>query len=243
MTTVLEVEGITAGYKGFPIVNDVRLSIGAGTAVAIVGPNGAGKSTLLKAIMGLLEGTRGTVRLGDVDISGWKPQSISRHGLGYVPQVSNVFPSMTVRENLEIGAFVDRSRFDETEAEVLDVFPDLKPALRRQAGTLSGGQRVMLAIGRVLMARPKVILMDEPTAGLAPMYAAKVWEIIDTIARTGVGLGIVEQNVEMAIEGAQHVFALINGRNAMNGSTEDVDSESLGKLFMDNLEVRVSDSN
>ncbi|MEJ2668604.1 MAG: ABC transporter ATP-binding protein, partial [Deinococcales bacterium] len=231
---------LTAGYRGFPIVNDVDLRIEAGTAVAVVGPNGAGKSTLLKAIMGLLEGTEGMVKLGDLDISGWKPQRISSHGMGYVPQVANVFPSMTVRENLEIGAHLDRSLFAQREEEVLAVFPDLKPALKRQAGTLSGGQRVMLAIGRVLMSRPKVILLDEPTAGLAPKYAARVWEIVDTIAKSGVGLGIVEQNVETALEGAQQVYTLINGRNAMSGSTAEVDSESLGRLFMDNLEVRIS---
>jgi branched-chain amino acid transport system ATP-binding protein len=240
MTAALEVKKLTAGYRGFPIVNDVDLRIEAGTAVAVVGPNGAGKSTLLKAIMGLLEGTEGMVKLGDLDISGWKPQRISSHGMGYVPQVANVFPSMTVRENLEIGAHLDRSLFAQREEEVLAVFPDLKPALKRQAGTLSGGQRVMLAIGRVLMSRPKVILLDEPTAGLAPKYAARVWEIVDTIAKSGVGLGIVEQNVETALEGAQQVYALINGRNAMSGSTAEVDSESLGRLFMDNLEVRIS---
>lgn len=239
MTVALEVNNLTAGYKGFPIVTGVELRIEAGTAVAIVGPNGAGKSTLLKAIMGLLDGTEGTVTLGDLDISGWKPQNISGHGLGYVPQVSNVFPSMTVRENLEIGTFTNPSLFTQGLEEVLAIFPDLEPALRRQAGTLSGGQRVMLAVGRVLMSRPKVMLLDEPTAGLAPQYAARVWEIIETIAKTGVGLGIVEQNVDMAIEGAQRVYVLINGRNAMSGSTDELDSESLGKLFMDNLEVKV----
>lgn len=239
MTTALEVKKLTAGYKGFPIVNEVDLSVAAGTAVAIVGPNGAGKSTLLKAIMGLLDGTKGTVRLGDVDISGWKAPNISSHGLGYVPQVSNVFPSMTVRENLEIGAFTNPSMFAEGVQDVLGIFPDLEPALRRPAGTLSGGQRVMLAIGRVLMSRPKVMLLDEPTAGLAPQYAVKVWEIIETIAKTGVGLAIVEQNVDMAIEGAQEVYVLINGRNAMSGNTDELDSDLLGKLFMDSLEVKV----
>ena len=240
MTTALEVKKLTAGYKGFPIVHDVDFTVEAGMAVALVGPNGAGKSTLLKAVMGLLEGTEGTVKLGDLDVSGWKPQKISSHGLGYVPQVNNVFPSMTVRENLEIGAYVNPPLFAQGEAEILAMFPDLKPALKRQAGTLSGGQRLMLAIGRVLISRPKVILLDEPTAGLAPMYAEKVWETVETIAKTGVGVGVIEQNVQMAIEGAQKVYVLINGRNAMSASTNEVDSESLGKLFLENLEVKVS---
>lgn len=236
---VLEVQNLTAGYKGFPIINEVSLQVESGTAVAVVGPNGAGKSTLLKAVMGQLEGTHGVVKLTEREVTGLKPQDLSRRGLGYVPQVHNVFPSMTVRENFEIGCYANPHLLRTGLDEILDFFPDLRNALMRQAGTLSGGQRMMLAIGRALIAKPKVLLLDEPTAGLAPQYAAKVWKIIRMIASTGVGLLIVEQNVHMALEGGDAVYVLIGGRNVMNGSTLEIDSESLGKLFLDSLEVKV----
>lgn len=230
--SALTAEQITAGYRGVPVVRGVALHVEEGTTVAIVGPNGAGKSTFLKAIVGLLKGTTGTVRVNGTDVSGWPTPAITRQGLGYVPQVSNVFPSLTVQENLELGCYVSPKLYTVQLPKVLELFPDLRSALRRKGGELSGGQRMMLAIGRALMADPKVLLLDEPTAGLSPLYAQKVWSLIGDVAGSGVGILVVEQNVGMALAGSDWVYVLTGGRNNVDGPAKDMDPVQLGEIFL-----------
>lgn len=228
----LEAERITAGYKGVPVLREVSLHVDAGTVAAIVGPNGAGKSTFLKALVGLLRGSAGKVVVSGVDVSGRPTEEIVRHGLGYVPQVANVFPSMTVYENLEIGCFVQPAAFASGLPKVLDLFPDLRPALRRKAGELSGGQRNMLAVGRALVTSPSVLLLDEPTAGLAPQVAERVWSLIADVAAMGVAVLVVEQNVGMALERSNWVYVLTGGRNRLDGPAAEMDQQMLGDLFL-----------
>ena len=230
--SALTADQITAGYKGVPVVRGVSLEVEAGKTVAIVGPNGAGKSTCLKAIVGLLKGTTGTVRVNGTDVSGWATPVVTRQGLGYVPQVSNVFPSLSVQENLELGCYVAPKLYAQQLPKVLELFPDLKSALRRKGGELSGGQRMMLALGRALMADPKVLMLDEPTAGLSPLYAQKVWSLIGDVAGSGVGVLVVEQNVGMALAGSDWVYVLTGGRNNIDGPARDMDPARLGEIFL-----------
>ena len=170
---VLRAEGVTAGYGGPPIIEDVRLAVHAGKITAIVGPNGAGKSTLLKALSGVLKVSRGDVYVRGSKTTNVPPEKLVRRGLGYVPQVSNVFPDLTVRENLEMGAYTRRRGVHARIDELCELFPDLSKSLRRRAGMLSGGQRSMLAMARALMPEPAVMLLDEPSAGLAPCSRAR----------------------------------------------------------------------
>src|SRR5258708_23995442 len=191
---VLRADALSAGYGGPPIIEDVSLTVLAGKVTAVVGPNGAGKSTLLKAMSGVLKPNRGDVWVRDVKTTNLAPEKLVRRGLGYVPQVSNVFPDLTVRENLEMGAYTRRRGVPARIDELGELFPDLSKALRRRAAMLSGGQRSMLALARALMLEPAVLLLDEPSAGLAPMLQATLWEPIAKIAATGVGICVVEQN-------------------------------------------------
>jgi ABC-type branched-subunit amino acid transport system ATPase component len=214
--------GITAGYGGPPVISDVTVKAAAGRITAIVGPNGAGKSTLLKAAVGLLQGTRGKVLLGSQDLTGLAPESIVRKGLAYVPQVSNIFPSLTVRENLRMGGYTRSKGVRERIDELCEMFPDLKVALRRDAWTLSGGQRNMLAIARGLMTDPVVMLLDEPTAGLAVRFEAKVWEHIVAVRASGVTVVVVEQNTRLALSNADWGYVMVLGKNRMEGVAHDL---------------------
>lgn len=230
--TVLEAEGVTAGYGPVPVVEDVSVSVDEGEVVAIVGPNGAGKSTLLKSLFGLLRLMAGTVRVAGRDVSGWPPHQIARHGLAYVPQVENVFPSMNIVENLEMGGFTRKGPLTARIDEVLDIFPDLREAGRKQAGQLSGGQRNMLGMARALMLEPKALLLDEPTAGLSPMYTRVVWDQIARIAATGTAVVVVEQNVDIAVRQAHRVYVMVAGRNRLEGSAADVAGQDLPSIFL-----------
>jgi branched-chain amino acid transport system ATP-binding protein len=232
MTEVLRLQGVTVGYGAVPVNHTVDLRAEAGAITALIGPNGAGKSTLLKATAGLLRPSAGTVTVDGLDVTGWRPHRIVRVGMGYVPQVSNVFPTLTVTENLEVGAYVRRSGKRERMDEVLEMFPDLRQAARLRAGALSGGQRTMLAIARALMLDPKVLLLDEPTGGLAPMYIDRVWEKAVAIARAGTGVVVVEQNVDLALEHADHAYILIAGRNYIDGRAAEVSRLDLGAIFL-----------
>ena len=183
--SALNVDRLTAGYGRIPVVSNVSIRAEKGAVTAIVGPNGAGKSTLLKAIVGLLRPMSGAVRLEDRDLTGWPPHRITQSGMGYVPQVNNVFPTLAVTENLEMGAFIRKDDIRPRLNEVLEMFPDLRLAARKQAGLLSGGQRNMLGMARALMLDPQVLLLDEPTAGLAPTYVTRIWDRVAAIAATG----------------------------------------------------------
>ncbi len=182
---VLKVEGLTAGYGRVPVIFDIALEARVSQVVAIVGPNGAGKSTAMKATFGLVERNAGKVLLDEQDISHLLAHEVARAGMAYVPQVENVFAAMSVEENLELGAFVNRRNLAGRRSEVFDIFPDLAIARRRKAGQLSGGQRNMLGMARALMSDPKVILLDEPTAGLSPANVDVVWSQVRRIAELG----------------------------------------------------------
>ncbi len=198
----------------------------------MVGPNGAGKSTALKAIFGLLRPMRGRVNLAGRDVAGWPPHRVARAGMGYVPQVNNVFPTLTIRENLEMGAFTRSDDIRSRMADVLGMFPDLRQAVRKPAGVLSGGQRNMLGIARALMLDPRVLLLDEPTAGLAPTYVARIWERVAAIAATGTAVVVVEQNVALALDHADWAYVLIAGENFMDGPAREVKEADLASIFL-----------
>jgi ABC-type branched-subunit amino acid transport system ATPase component len=230
--TVLEAQGVTAGYGPAPVVQDVSVSVQEGEVVAIVGPNGAGKSTLLKSLFGLLRLMAGTVRIAGRDVSGWPPHQIARHGLAYVPQVENVFPSMSIVENLEMGGFTRKGPLTARIDEVLDIFPDLREAGRKQAGQLSGGQRNMLGMARALMLEPRALLLDEPTAGLSPVYTRVVWDQIGRIAAMGTAVVVVEQNVDIAVQQAHRVYVMVAGRNRLEGPAAEVAAQDLPSIFL-----------
>lgn len=230
---VLRAEGVTAGYGGPPIIEDVSLTVYANKITAIVGPNGAGKSTLLKALSGVLKASSGEVRVLGRKTTNIPPEKLVKRGLGYVPQVSNVFPDLTVRENLEMGAYTRRRGVGQRIDELCELFPDLGASLRRRAGMLSGGQRSMLAMGRALMLNPAVMLLDEPSAGLSPILQAALWEQIEKIAATGVGICVVEQNTRRTLRHAHWGYILVLGRNRLDGPAQELlHDESVVELYV-----------
>ena len=225
-------EAMTGGYgRGADILHGCTLSVDRGEIAAIVGPNGAGKSTLLKAVFGMLDLREGAVRLGGEDITALSPQARVAKGMGFVPQTSNVFTSMSVEENLEMGAFLRRDDFRGTMAQVYDLFPVLKDKRRQPAGELSGGQRQQVAVGRALMTQPKLLMLDEPTAGVSPIVMDELFDRIIEVARTGISILMVEQNARQALEIADKGYVLVQGRNAFTDT---------GKALLADPEVRRS---
>jgi branched-chain amino acid transport system ATP-binding protein len=218
----LLVEGLTAGYGGPPVIEEVSVTARRGAITAIVGPNGAGKSTLLKAIAGLIRTTSGKVSVEGVDVTGQPAERLVRKGIAYVPQVANVFPDLTVRENLEMGGYSRRSGVAATIEELFQLFPDLKAASHRRANVLSGGQRTMLALARGLMVDPAVLILDEPSAGLAPRFQALIWERIEEIRATNVAVLVIEQNTRETLRHAQWAYVLVLGRNRLEGPGRDL---------------------
>ncbi len=215
---VLSVQGLTAGYGGPPIIEGVSIEARSGAITALVGPNGAGKSTLLKTIAGAIRPSAGSIRVGDRDVTGLPPERMVRQGLAYVPQVENVFPSLTVHENLEMGGYTRSAGVRERVERMFELFPDLRTAAKRPARTLSGGQRNMLALARGLMVDPRVLLIDEPTAGLAPRYKSVVWEHVLAVRETGVAVLVVEQNTRRTLSHADWAYLLTLGRIRLEGS-------------------------
>jgi branched-chain amino acid transport system ATP-binding protein len=219
VTALLFVERLTAGYGGPPIIEDVSLAVEPNTIVVIIGPNGAGKSTLLKSIFALTRISSGTIQFDGANITGLPTAALVPRGVAAVPQSRNVFPSLTVDENLDIGTYAAAPKsYDDAKAKVLKLFPDLKEKLRQPAGELSGGQRQMVAIGRALMSEPKLLLLDEPTAGLSPAYLEKIFDLILNIRNTGVTILMVEQNAKQALRIADQAHVLVNGRNFISGT-------------------------
>jgi ABC-type branched-subunit amino acid transport system ATPase component len=222
-----------SGYGEVEILHGVSLRLDIGEIVAIIGPNGAGKSTLMKAIFGLLKVKSGTVHLESEDITGMSPERIVRKGMCYVPQSENVFPSLSIRENLEMGAFTRRDGFGHRLDEIYGLFPDLAQRPQLRAGKLSGGQRQMLALARALMLDPKVLLLDEPTASLAPKMVDDIFATIRSINQTGVGILIVEQNAKEALGICHRAYVLAGGSNRLEGTgPELLASEEVGKLYL-----------
>ena len=220
----LRAEEVTAGYGGSPIVHSISVTVDPGEVVSIVGANGSGKSTLLKSLVGLVQIQSGQVFVGDRDVTGWPPENVARIGVGYVPQVDDVFAPLSVRENLEMGGYLLRSADVAVRLQhVVELFPQLGTMLRRRAGKLSGGERKMLAMGRALMIEPSVIVLDEPTANLAPAIARVVLsEHVRSLALTGASVLIVEQRARAVLEISDRTYVLAGGRVRMKGTPAEL---------------------
>ncbi len=227
----LSAKGMTGGYGSVDIIHDCDIFVDSGEIAVVVGPNGAGKSTAMKAIFGMLQLRQGKVELDGVDITRLPPQQRVPAGMGFVPQNRNVFVSLSVEENLEMGAFIRRDDISETMEQVYDLFPVLKEKRLQPAGELSGGQRQQVAVGRALMTQPKLLMLDEPTAGVSPIVMDELFDRILEVAKTGIAILMVEQNARQALEIADHGFVLVQGRNRFTDS---------GQALLANAEVRRS---
>ena len=209
----LKGEGLYGGYGGADILHGCNIDVDKGEVAVVVGPNGAGKSTAMKAMFGLLDLRQGSVELDGRDISRLPPQERVTLGMGFVPQNANVFTSMTVEENLEMGAFIRQDDFGPTMEQVFSLFPVLAQKRAQPAGELSGGQRQQVAVGRALMTQPSVLMLDEPTAGVSPIVMDELFDRIIEIAKTGIAILMVEQNARQALEIADRGFVLVQGQN------------------------------
>jgi branched-chain amino acid transport system ATP-binding protein len=232
--SLLKVEGVAAGYGAHDeILKGVGLAIAPGEIVAILGPNGAGKSTLLKAIAGIVTTRSGSIELMGVSIAGLPPREVSRRGVAFVPQEANIFPSLTVEENLEIGGYLDRDEYGPRLQNVFRQMPEMAERRAVRARTLSGGQRQLLAMGMALMVGPKLLLLDEPSAGLSPAAAEKLFNLIGAIRTVGVSVAMVEQNALRALNLADRAYILVDGRNAREGSASALrDDGEIRRIFL-----------
>ncbi len=219
----LRAESVTAGYgSGPPVLGGVSVTADAGKIAVVLGPNGAGKLTLAKAIVGRLPIRSGDVFLGETRLTGLETHQLVRRGVAYLPQLMNVFSQMTVLENLQMGGYIRKSALAERIEELFELFPDLVTDRRKKAGTLSGGQQRMLALARLLVTDPVIAILDEPTAGLSPLYSDLVWDRLSQIRELGVGLLVIEQNAHTAMERADAVYLLELGRNVLSGTAAEV---------------------
>ncbi len=231
---LLEVKNVKAGYiKDVDILQGVNFCVSPGELVTVIGPNGAGKSTLAKTIFGLLTPHTGTIIFKGKEISGLKSNQIVKQGMCYVPQITNVFPSLTVEENLEMGAFVRNVALKPLKDKIFTMFPRLGDRRRQRAGTLSGGERQMLAMGKALMLEPNLLLLDEPSAALSPILVTQVFEQIKEINRGGTAIVLVEQNARKALEMAHRGYVLESGRDAISGpGLELLNDPKVGELYL-----------
>jgi ABC-type branched-subunit amino acid transport system ATPase component len=230
---LLRAEGIIAGYGEVEILHGVSVSVNEGEIVAVIGPNGAGKSTLLKTIFGLVPVRGGAVRLDGEDITNLAPDRLVHEGISFVPQTENVFPSLTIGENLEMGAFVRRDALHERLERVYGLFPDIASRRGHRAGKLSGGQRQMLALARALMLDPRLLLLDEPSASLSPRMVDSVFEKIAEINRGGTAILLVEQNAREALAFSSRAYVLATGENRFEGAASGLlDDEEVGRLYL-----------
>ncbi len=231
---LLTVEGLVAGYSAADeVLKGIDFAVSAGEIVSVIGPNGAGKSTLLKAIAGLLKPGRGRISLNGEAIGGRPPRDICRLGVAYVPQEQNIFPTMSVRENLEMGGFSDPLGSRRKIARVFDRFPILAEKRRHAARTLSGGERQMLAMAMGLMVEPTLLLLDEPSAGLAPLAAERLFASIADVHREGVSIAMVEQNAREALSIADRAYILVDGRNHRSGPAAELAADpDIRRVFL-----------
>jgi len=224
-------KNLTAGYGGVDIIKNINLEVKQGEIVVIVGPNGAGKSTAMKALLGMLKLTDGDVFFAEDDITFMFPQDRVNLGIAFVPQTQNVFTGMSVEENLEMGGFIRSDDIRLTIEDIYNLFPVLKEKRNQNAGELSGGQRQQVAFGRALMTKPKILMLDEPTAGVSPIVMDELFSRIIEVGKTGVGILMVEQNAKQALNIADRGYVLVNGMNSREGSGQDL---------LNNPEVRKS---
>ena len=224
-------EKMTGGYGGPDIINSCTISVDKGEIVTILGPNGAGKSTAMRALLGMLNLRQGKITINEKDISNLSPQDRVKEGISFVPQNKNVFTTLTVEENLEMGAYLRDESFQDTLDEIFGLFPILKEKRNQFAGQLSGGQRQQVALGRALMIKPSVLMLDEPTAGVAPIVMDELFNHIIKVRETGVAILMVEQNARQALSIADRGYVLVTGENKFSGS---------GKELLNDPEVRRS---
>ena len=224
-------KNLTAGYGGVDIINNINLIVKEGEIAVIVGPNGAGKSTAMKSLLGMLGLTEGSVFFSNTDVTKMLPQDRVKLGIAFVPQNQNVFTGMTVEENLEMGGFLRQDNILETIEEIYQLFPVLKEKRNQHTGELSGGQRQQVAFGRALMTKPKILMLDEPTAGVSPIVMDELFSRIIEVGKTGVGILMVEQNAKQALSIADRGYVLVNGKNNREGT---------GQELLNNPEVRKS---
>ena len=215
-------KNLTAGYGGVDIIKNINLEVKQGEIVVIVGPNGAGKSTAMKALLGMLKLTDGGVSFAEDDITFMLPQDRVNLGIAFVPQTQNVFTGMSVEENLEMGGFIRSDDIRLTIEDIYNLFPILKEKRNQNAGELSGGQRQQVAFGRALMTKPKILMLDEPTAGVSPIVMDELFSRIIEVGKTGVGILMVEQNAKQALNIADRGYVLVNGKNSREGSGQDL---------------------
>jgi len=231
---LLEVNNVHAGYiKDVDILQGINFQIEAGELVTVIGPNGAGKSTLAKTIFGLLTPHTGNIVFKDEDITKLKSNQIVQRGMCYVPQISNVFPSLSIEENLEMGAFVRNVSLTPLKKRIFEMFPKLAERRRQRAGTLSGGERQMLAMGRALMLEPILLILDEPSAALSPILVTQVFEQVKQVNQTGTAIILVEQNARKALEMSDRGYVLESGRDAISGpGTDLLNDPQVGELYL-----------
>ena len=227
--TYLAGESMSGGYGSVDILHQCSIGVDKGEVAVVVGPNGAGKSTAMKAMFGMLALRQGRVTMDGQDISHLKPEQRVQLGMGFVPQSANVFTSMTVEENLEMGAFIRHDDISDTLSQVYELFPVLREKRRQLAGELSGGQRQQVAVGRALMTQPKVLMLDEPTAGVSPIVMDELFDRVIEIARTGIAILMVEQNARQALNIADRGYVLVQGRNRYTDT---------GAALLANIKVR-----
>jgi len=230
---ILTVDGVDSGYGEVQVLDDLSLTLGEGEIACLVGPNGAGKSTVLKTVFGMLEPWTGSIRLGDRDIGGMAPEDIVRIGVGYVPQTENVFGSLTIDENLRMGGVAREGGLDEVVAELYDRFPILDDKRTANAKTLSGGQRQVLAFARALVMEPDVLLIDEPSAGLAPNTAKEVFDDVETVNELGTSILMVEQNAREGLGISDRGFVLDQGTVKFEGEADSLlDDPEVSRLYL-----------
>ena len=230
---VLSIDNLSGGYGEADILQGVSLQVNTSEIVVVIGPNGAGKSTALKAVFGLLRLSGGSVHLAGEEITNMDPAQVVNKGVCYVPQTNNVFPTLTVQENLEMGAYIRKDDFRPRLQEIYEMFPPLAEKKKQVAGELSGGQRQMVAIGKALMLEPTILMLDEPTAGLSPIYRNEIFQIIRQINASGVPILMVEQNAKQSLAVANRAYVLVDGQNRTSGKGIDLlNDPEIAKMFL-----------
>ena len=230
---VLSLDRVSGGYGESDILHEVSMDIDAGEIVVVIGPNGAGKSTAMKAVFGLLRLSGGSVWLDGEEVTGMEPAQVVEKGVCYVPQTNNVFPTLSVQENLEMGAYIRKDDYRPRLKEIYEMFPPLAEKKKQQAGQLSGGQRQMVAMGKALMLEPKILMLDEPTAGLSPIYRNEIFQIVRQINTTGVPILMVEQNAKQSLSVANRGYVLVDGQNRATGKGIDLlNDPEIARMFL-----------